>query len=295
LTKSCFLDSVASLYDRNNIFHVIRKASEQVFIPITIGGGIRNLADVVQALDSGADKIAINTAAVRDINFIETIAQKYGSQCIVGSIQAKKQGNTWEVYIESGRERTGINVVDWARILEKSGAGEILLTSVDKDGTKTGFDIELAAEVNAAIKIPLIVSGGLGKLSHLDDLCAVTRPSAICAASVPALQSACFARPQRLLTKIGSAPHMKNIAVLDYGLGNTRSVANALKVCEASSTLTAVRSEILACDGLIIPGVGRIQTSNAESGFSEFDSYHSRVFFVRPADHRYLPWNATSV
>lgn len=179
-----FIDAVASLYNRNNLFSVIRKASQEVFVPITIGGGLRNLSDVEQALDAGADKVAINTAAIREPELIEKIAKKYGSQCVVASVQAKLTANGWEAYMETGREKTGLQVLDWVRRLQDLGAGELLLTSVDQEGTKSGFDVPLICAVNNAVSIPVIASGGYGQPKHLVDLMGVTEPSGLCFASV---------------------------------------------------------------------------------------------------------------
>lgn len=179
-----FIDSVASLYNRNNLFSVIRKASEEVFIPITIGGGLRSVADVDAALDAGADKVAINTEAVRNPNLIEQLSKRYGSQSIVASIQAKKNEHGWEVYVETGREKTGISVINWIKRVQDLGAGEILITSVDQEGTKSGFDVPLIQLVNDNVSIPVIVSGGYGKSTHLEDLIKVTVPSGICFSSV---------------------------------------------------------------------------------------------------------------
>ena len=180
-----FMDAVASLYDRNNLFKIIEKACAEVFIPVTIGGGIRTLNDIEKALYSGADKVAINTAAIRNPSFIRSASLKYGSQCIVGSIEAKRQTDGWEAYIDSGREKTGVDVMEWARELEQLGAGEILLTSVDQEGTQRGFEIHLAREINRAVSIPVIISGGMGELMHISDLANQTRPSALaCAASL---------------------------------------------------------------------------------------------------------------
>lgn len=178
-----FLDSVASLYNRNNIFSVIRAASEKVFVPITIGGGLRKLSDVEEALDSGADKVAINTSAIQNPAFIEEIATKYGSQCVVASIQAKHTQNGWEAYTESGREKTDILVETWCKQLQDLGAGELLITSIDKDGTKLGFDVELMEMVNNSVTIPVLASGGFGKLEHIDALCEKTNLSGLCFAS----------------------------------------------------------------------------------------------------------------
>ena len=178
-----FIDSVASLYSRNNIFPVIKKASEEVFVPITIGGGLRSLDDVSQALDAGADKVAINTAAVRDPRLISDIAQRYGSQCVVASIQTKRTKSGVEAYVDGGRERTGLEALKWARELVDFGAGELLITSIDRDGTKSGFDIETVAAINESISIPVLVSGGFGKREHIAALLARTMPSGICVAS----------------------------------------------------------------------------------------------------------------
>jgi cyclase len=179
-----FIDAVASLYNRNNLFSVIQKASEEVFVPITIGGGLRSLDDVERALDAGADKVALNTAAIRDPELIERVAKRYGSQCVVASVQAKRTVNGWEAYIESGREKTGVLVLEWVRRLQDLGAGELLLTSVDQEGTKSGFDVPLIQAVNGAVAIPVIVSGGYGQPKHIAELLDATKPSGLCFASV---------------------------------------------------------------------------------------------------------------
>jgi cyclase len=180
-----FMDAVASLYERSNLFKIIESACAEIFIPVTIGGGIRTLDDIEKALHSGADKVAINTAAIRNPSFIRSASLKYGSQCIVGSIEAKRQTDGWEAYVDNGREKTGVDVLEWARELEQLGAGEILLTSIDQEGTQRGFEINLAKEVNEAVSIPVIVSGGMGQLMHISDLAKQTCPSALaCAASL---------------------------------------------------------------------------------------------------------------
>jgi cyclase len=178
-----FMDAVASLYDRNNLFKIIKSACAVIFIPVTIGGGIRTLDDIEKALHSGADKVAINTAAIRNPNFIRSASLKYGSQCIVGSIEAKRQTDGWEAYVDNGREKTGVDVLEWARELEQLGAGEILLTSIDQEGTQRGFEINLAKEVNRAVSIPVIVSGGMGQLRHISDLANQTCSSALACAA----------------------------------------------------------------------------------------------------------------
>jgi cyclase len=179
-----FIDSVASLYGRNNLFPVIRKASEEVFVPITIGGGIRSVDDVAQALDSGADKVAINTAAVNSPQLIADVARKYGSQCVVASIQTKKVPGGWEAYVEAGREKTGLNALDWARRVVELGAGEMVVTSIDQEGTKSGFDLDVIQAINDSVRIPVIASGGYGQPAHLANLWKRTQPSGVCFASV---------------------------------------------------------------------------------------------------------------
>lgn len=164
-----FMDLVASLYNRNSLHEIIKKASKNIFIPLTVGGGVRSIDDALKIFDSGADKIAINTAAVKNPNLISKLANRFGSQAIVISIEAKKKDQkTWEVYIESGREQTGLNVVNWAKKAIDLGCGEILLTSIDQEGTGNGFDESLLYTVTKNVNIPIIASGGFGKLEDLE-------------------------------------------------------------------------------------------------------------------------------
>ena len=179
-----FMDAVASLYERNNLFHIIEKASEEVFVPITIGGGLRSLPDIEAALRAGADKVAIDTQAIKTPGLIREAAHVYGSQCIVGSIEAKRRNDTWEAYTDNGREATGVQVLDWVIELEQLGAGEILLTSVDRDGTKKGLDTELAAEVCKRVNIPVVLSGGVGKTKDLVKTCKTVALDGVALASV---------------------------------------------------------------------------------------------------------------
>jgi len=168
LDELLFVDSVASLYQRNNIFSVIEKAASNIFIPITVAGGIRSIADVESALISGADKVAINTAAIQNPSLIEEIARAFGSQCMVVSIEAKKiSPNKWEAYTHNGREPSGLNVIEWASRCANLGAGEMLITSIDQEGTRKGFDVELIKSVNNIVNIPIIASGGMGNPSHI--------------------------------------------------------------------------------------------------------------------------------
>ena len=163
-----YIDLVASLYGRSKMDHILKEATKDIFIPLTVGGGIRTIEDVEEMLLSGADKIAINTAAVSNPNLIKKVATKYGRQCMVLSIEAKKTKNTWEVCTECGRESSGIDVIDWAKEGQVLGAGEILLTSIDREGTRKGFDVDLIKAVANEVKIPIIASGGFGDFNHLD-------------------------------------------------------------------------------------------------------------------------------
>ncbi|QDZ11631.1 imidazole glycerol phosphate synthase subunit HisF [Devosia ginsengisoli] len=163
-----YMDIVASLYDQNSLGDIVSRTSDAVFIPITVGGGIRSLADVQAMMRSGADKVAINTAAIRRPELISDIANTFGAQCMVVSIEAKQEATgRWQAYVDNGREKTGLDVVAWARQVVERGAGEILLTSVDREGTRKGFDLELIRAVSDAVPIPVIASGGMGTVEHL--------------------------------------------------------------------------------------------------------------------------------
>ncbi len=163
-----YMDCVASLYGRNHLGDIIKEAVKDIFIPITVGGGIRSIENVRAILRSGADKVAINTAAVADSKIVSDVARQFGSQCMVLSIEAKKIGNCqWEVYTDNGRERTGLDVVEWAKFCVSNGAGEVLLTSVDREGTRKGFDSELVNAVSSVVNVPVIASGGMGKPEDL--------------------------------------------------------------------------------------------------------------------------------
>lgn len=162
------MDIVASLYERNSLTDIIERATRDVFVPMTVGGGVRSLADARQLLRSGADKVAVNTAAVRRPELVTEIARSFGSQCMVLSIEAKSAGpGRWEAYTDNGREHTGRDAVEWARQAVAMGAGEILLTAVDQEGTRKGFDIALVKAVSGAVDVPVIASGGMGTVAHL--------------------------------------------------------------------------------------------------------------------------------
>ena len=161
-----YMDIVASLYGRNNLHDIIKSTVKDIFIPITVGGGIKTIDDIDSILRSGAEKVAINTSITKDPNFIKKASRKFGSQCIVASIEAKKNNNSWEAMIENGREKTGLDVIDWAKKVCDLGAGEILLTSIDMEGTERGFDYELIKQVSNSVEIPVIASGGMGNTEH---------------------------------------------------------------------------------------------------------------------------------
>lgn len=166
-----YIDSVASLYGRNHLGDIIRKAAVNIFIPITVGGGIRSVNDAMEVLRSGADKVAVNTAAIANPQLITDISRRFGSQCMVLSIEAvKKDHGKWEAYTDNGREPTGMDVIEWIKKGVELGAGEILLTSVDREGTREGFDIELVKAVTKEVMVPVIVSGGMGKADDLVDV-----------------------------------------------------------------------------------------------------------------------------
>jgi len=184
-----FLDITASSDDRDTIVHVVEQVAEQVFIPLTVGGGIRCVDDVRRMLNAGADKVAINTAAVFNPEFVREASERVGSQCIVVAIDAKKvskegEASRWEIFTHGGRKTTGLDAIEWARKMTDYGAGEILLTSMDRDGTKMGFDLELTAAISDAVSIPVIASGGVGDLDHLADGIIKGKADAVLAASI---------------------------------------------------------------------------------------------------------------
>ena len=179
-----FLDITASSDQRDIILHVIEAVAAQVFIPLTVGGGVRKLQDVRRLLNAGADKVSINTAAVQNPELVREASGIVGTQCIVVAIDAKKKGAGWEVYTHGGRNPTGLDAVDWARRMTAAGAGEILLTSMDRDGTRDGFDLELTRAVSDAVSVPVIASGGVGSREHLAEGILSGHADAVLAASV---------------------------------------------------------------------------------------------------------------
>ena len=181
----CFLDITASNENRNILLNIVKKTAKKISIPLTVGGGVRNLEDINKLLSNGADKVSINTAAVTNKNLVAESAKKFGSQCIVVAVDAKKVSeNKWEVYTHGGRKPTGKDVINYISKIEKMGAGEILLTSMDRDGTKKGYDLDLTKKVSNNVSIPVIASGGVGNLEHLYQGLKIGKASAVLAASI---------------------------------------------------------------------------------------------------------------
>ena len=180
----CFLDITASNENRDTIYHVVKETSKKCFVPLTVGGGVRNIEDINKLLNCGADKVSINTAAVKDSNVVLESSKKFGSQCIVVAIDAKKNGDKWEVYTHGGRNNSGLDALEFAKKMEDNGAGELLVTSMDRDGTQIGYDIDLMKKISSMVNIPLIASGGVGNLDHLAEGIKEGNASAVLAASI---------------------------------------------------------------------------------------------------------------
>ena len=180
----CFLDITASNENRDTIFDVVRETSKKCFVPLTVGGGVRSVEDINKLLNCGADKVSINTAAVQNPDVVEQSSKKFGSQCIVVAIDAKKNNDRWEIYTHGGRNSTGIDAIEFASNMEKRGAGELLITSMDRDGTQIGYDIDLMSTISSRVNIPIIASGGVGELEHLVDGIKLGKASAVLAASI---------------------------------------------------------------------------------------------------------------
>jgi cyclase len=180
----CFLDITASHEERKILLDTVSRTAEQVFMPLTVGGGVRTIDDIRDLLKAGADKVSINTAAVQHPEFVKQAAERFGTQCIVVAIDAKQVGDTWEVFTHGGRNATGMDVIEWARKMEAFGAGEVLLTSMDRDGTKAGYDLPLTRAVSEAVNLPVIASGGAGNLEHLYEGLTQGKADAVLAASI---------------------------------------------------------------------------------------------------------------
>ena len=180
----CFLDITASNENRDIIYDVVEKTSKKCFVPLTVGGGVRSVEDISKLLNCGADKVSINTAAVQNLRVVEDSSKKFGSQCIVVAIDAKLNGDKWEVFTHGGRNNTNIDALVFAKKMENCGAGELLVTSMDRDGTQLGYDNDLMSKISSRVNIPLIASGGVGNLDHLIDGIKLGNASAVLAASI---------------------------------------------------------------------------------------------------------------
>ena len=180
----CFLDITASNENRATIIEIVRKTAKECFVPLTVGGGVRTIQNITDLLLAGADKVSINTAAVKNVDFVKKASKKFGSQCIVVAIDAKKNGEKWEIFTHGGRNNTGIDAIEFAKKMEDCGAGELLVTSMDRDGTQVGYDIDLMSNISSKVNIPVIASGGVGNLDHLFDGIKLGNASAVLAASI---------------------------------------------------------------------------------------------------------------
>jgi len=274
-----YVDVVASLYERNSLTEIIEDtASSGILIPITVGGGVRSLEDIKQILRAGADKVAINTAATRTPEIIRQAAITFGSQCIVGSIEAKKTGpGIWEAYVDNGRECTGLEVVSWAKRLEELGVGEILITSVDREGTRSGYDLELVERIAEAVSVPVIACGGardaediarciettrcdgvaFGSLLHYEGatIAEIKHAASSKGANVRLVPESSESRPRDLDSE-NSFRENKSVSIVDYGVGNMRSVATAFKSAGAEVTLVSKAQDVKQAERLVLPGDG---------------------------------------
>lgn len=213
----CFLDITASHEDRDTIFHIIEETAERCFMPLTVGGGVRTIEDVRKLLEAGADKVSINTAAVNRREFVREASEKFGAQCIVVAIDAKQVSASgeplrWEIFTHGGRKPTGIDAVAYAKEVVDLGAGEILLTSMDRDGTKAGFDLALTRAISDAVSVPVIASGGVGNLDHLVDGVREGHASAVLAASIFHFGTHSIGDAKRHMAKAGLAMRMDSVA-----------------------------------------------------------------------------------
>ncbi len=266
-----FIDAVASLYGRNSLTEILRQTTREVFVPITAGGGIRSVADAAKLLASGADKIALNSEALRRPQLISELAQEFGNQCVVVSIQARKiHDNDWEAMGEAGRERSGRNVITWMQEVQDLGAGEILLTSIDQDGTCQGPDNELIKKANSTASVPLIVGGGF---AAVEDINTTFNQSAVSGVGIGAAFHKQILETQtckrELKTNNFAIRYSENqpsnstrplseiiIGVIDYGMGNQQSLINAIEYLGATARLSNQWDELRQCDVLMLPGVG---------------------------------------
>lgn len=267
-----YMDIVASLYGRDNLAHIIEETIEKdVFIPITVAGGIRSLEDIDKMLRSGADKVAINTAAVKNPELLRKAARVFGSSTIVLSVEAKRASDgRWEAYVDNGREKTGLDVIDWVKKAVDLGVGEILLTSVDKEGMRSGYDLELIEAVTSVVSVPVVASGGAGEIRHVEECLRHKNLDGIAIASqfhygewkiYELKEKLAQHYPDRIKIEPQNAIIYRQerpvgVSIVDYNLGNLRSVINAFRQIGAYPQLVDTPKQILESEFLVLPGVG---------------------------------------
>jgi imidazole glycerol phosphate synthase glutamine amidotransferase subunit len=284
-----YIDSVASLYGRNSLADVLEKTSKEVFVPVTAGGGIRNIDDAKKLLASGADKIAVNTEFIKRPSFISELANQFGKQCVVVSIQARRRNeDEWECMTEAGREKSEKKVFDWISEAQQLGAGEILLTSVDQDGTCKGPDIDLIEKMEKICKIPLIIGGGFATKEQFanafdkDFISGVSISAALHKGNITIENLKTQLGNQNFYIRNKSAFKFENqnsdlkglnIGVIDYGMGNQRSLINALSHLKANVILSSNKKELDKCDLLTLPGVGAFPKGMSNLRNIKLDEY----------------------
>ena len=269
-----YIDSVASLYGRNSLGELLRQTTKNIFIPITAGGGIRSVEDAAGLLSAGADKIAINSAALRRPEVLYELSEKFGKQCVVLSVQARKVGTrSWEAMADGGRERSGQDVIKWIERAQDLGIGEILLTSVDMDGTCSGADTDLIKEVENSVNVPLIVGGGLGSFKDISSALTLNHVAGVSIGaslhksiiSVPQVKKECLKIGLRLVQRenittgtnvLSPVLEGKKIGVIDYGMGNIQSLFNAFVSMGVTTVVSSDARVLSECDLLALPGVG---------------------------------------
>lgn len=269
-----YIDTVASLYQRNNLHEIVEQtASSDVYIPITVGGGVRSIEDIRKLLRCGADKVAINTAATRDPHLITKASRIFGSQCIVGSIEAKRKEDSWECFVDNGRQPTGLEAVSWARRLYELGAGELLITSIDLDGTCKGLDKKMIGRIVESVDIPVIASGGARDRLDISDCFVSSNCDAVSLghilhfgkADIPSIKAHMQSRGLAIRSPPSSSSHRsperptlskKTISILDYGAGNLRSVINAFKALSSPVRVVDTAEGIASSELLVLPGDG---------------------------------------
>lgn len=286
-----FLDISATAEKRSTMVGLARQTASEVFIPFTVGGGVRSETDAQTLLDAGADKVAINSAALADPSLVGKLADRFGKQCVVLAVDAKNDGQGgWKAYAAGGKIATGRDVVAWVREAVRLGAGEILLTSIDRDGTNSGYDIELIRSVTDTVNVPVIASGGAGQPEHYGQAIRDAGAEAVLAASefhsgrmsvgdvkTALADDGVAVRPVQPSQEPLSINGVPNIAIVDYGVGNRYSVEQALRRVGAAASITAAQEELRQADGLVLPGVGAFQAAMDQLQSNGLDTALKRI------------------